>query len=743
MPYLNKISVFEFIEGLNKVEISNVRWLQKRKPIEMYEDSSLSSIVSFLSFKKKYLVIKDCEIIGVDKPVLNEIKTDNVDGLIFVNFRTPGLHFINCEIDLFFFNSYSTASIEFQESRFKKIQISNESNFSDIKFSQKCSCSYLYIFTKSVINDLNIENCSFDKCLLDNESIMNNLLIGNNSSINGLTITTSSKVADITIKESSNLHKLSIISQSSSLDIKIIDNSTCGSIDIIENSSCSDLQIIKSVCSELFFDESKINDLSIESSTRVNKITAYNCKLGDVIIEQWSIVEKIRLSDESSVGHIYIQDKSIVNDLNISEYTKSGDIHLSENSVCTNLFIQNFSKVGPLSIVESLCSNIDIINSEVDSIDFIDSIICMKLQNAKSVYINVFSCYILDMEWLAGTKCDLYIDKCSINRVSLIGTTLSKESSISINDTNIKIIVIDKFLVIGSLLLRNISSTSLSVESYENRLEFFFDTLFDSENVNQELLVSVISKCKQIFSSSIHNSVLLYGNDQLFRISNSSLGKLEIIGSRLEYFVFEYSNSKIIDSFITGTILPKNNIKVYNQKADFPDKARYIFEQKVSVYNQLKKVFENQGDIVEATWYHSKAMENQEKLLQLDYKSNQKKLFNEAWFNLKSFQLNRLSNNHGESWRLALRFIVLIAIVAYVLYYTAIHYKEPFSFNEIDRFIGGFFPFLDPTHKIDFLVDKSELWSIPIIIDFISRAFIGYGIYQFIAAFRRHGRKAG
>ena len=57
-------------------------------------------------------------------------------------------------------------------------------------------------------------------------------------------------------------------------------------------------------------------------------------------------------------------------------------------------------------------------------------------------------------------------------------------------------------------------------------------------------------------------------------------------------------------------------------------------------------------------------------------------------------------------------------------------------------FAGYYFTFLDPTHKIDFLKDKGVTlsgWSS--LVDFLGRIVVGYGIYQFISAFRKHGKK--
>jgi hypothetical protein len=166
-----------------------------------------------------------------------------------------------------------------------------------------------------------------------------------------------------------------------------------------------------------------------------------------------------------------------------------------------------------------------------------------------------------------------------------------------------------------------------------------------------------------------------------------------------------------------------------------------FFEQKVSIYNQLKRIYDNQGDIVEATWYHSKAMDHQERLLKEKYKKEGGNWLGEQGFDLITFRLNKYTNNHGESWRKALRFIFLISLGMYCLYYLSLYYKEAPSLQATDRFITNYFLFLDPTHKIDFLAGKKPLWWLPVFFDFLGRILTGYGIYQFITAFRRHGRR--
>jgi hypothetical protein len=54
---------------------------------------------------------------------------------------------------------------------------------------------------------------------------------------------------------------------------------------------------------------------------------------------------------------------------------------------------------------------------------------------------------------------------------------------------------------------------------------------------------------------------------------------------------------------------------------------------------------------------------------------------------------------------------------------------------------GYFFSFINPTHSIDFYKQVKDPPALARAIDLLGRIFTGYGIYQFVAAFRRHGRK--
>lgn len=65
-----------------------------------------------------------------------------------------------------------------------------------------------------------------------------------------------------------------------------------------------------------------------------------------------------------------------------------------------------------------------------------------------------------------------------------------------------------------------------------------------------------------------------------------------------------------------------------------------------------------------------------------------------------------------------------------------------FNLNGIDwNLFGYYFSFIDITHRTDFLVNKSYLNGFSLTIDFLNKIIVGFLIYQFIAAFRKYGKK--
>lgn len=139
----------------------------------------------------------------------------------------------------------------------------------------------------------------------------------------------------------------------------------------------------------------------------------------------------------------------------------------------------------------------------------------------------------------------------------------------------------------------------------------------------------------------------------------------------------------------------------------------------------------------ESLYYHSKELSFYQQNLSYKNQFGEKSML---W-------LNRISTNHGLIWTRGLFFTLVVAMIFYSLYLLALPIK-PFKFGWVswDSFISAsdttveyFLRFLNITHDFDFMKQYSPN-SINYFLDFTSKIFIGYGIYQTIQAFRKYGK---
>lgn len=172
--------------------------------------------------------------------------------------------------------------------------------------------------------------------------------------------------------------------------------------------------------------------------------------------------------------------------------------------------------------------------------------------------------------------------------------------------------------------------------------------------------------------------------------------------------------------FQTFTTLP--NIH-YAEK-----KEKNFYKDKYEVFLQLKMALEATGNVHEAQKLFSISNEALRKLG--DVPTADKVILS----------INRLSNNHGLSISRPFWLLLGFSIIFYILYLWSI--GRIFNNNEFDpSLIGYYFSFLDLTHRSDFLVDKAEFAWWTLIVDYVNKLLVGFFIYQFIAAFRKYGKK--
>jgi len=431
------------------------------------------------------------------------------------------------------------------------------------------------------------------------------------------------------------------------------------------------------------------------------------------------------LVDASKVEFVYLTDESLVQ-----------EFYMLNNSSCSYFGNPNGGHIGLFSVR----------NSEVREVELADVECRFKLSGATIPVMRLTRSLILSFVWEPGNKADVYIMESTINFFRFKDTSVSKDSLLSIVDTAFFFLSFEQLLVVGQLILRNIKSNSYQMPSMAGLLflqqsDSFYLNGGNGFQYNTENFKNMCDCVHSLTQRDSDNDSRVISDlaitEPSVRFINSSLGKAEFTGTDLTVFRLAYRNSRLLELFVHGTKFPKE-ISIYGSAS-----GSEVEEQQAAIHNQFKKIYEGQGDLVAGTLHHSLAMHYQKRLLKDEMKTERS--CKRRWgmrLEYLGYKLNQVSNKFGEDWRVALVFVLAVSMLLYIGYYTSVHYRDEWSLSACGDFFKYYFQFLDLTHKYDFMTDKDAITAISVMIDFLGRVFIGYGIFQFIAAFRKHGKKA-
>lgn len=157
-------------------------------------------------------------------------------------------------------------------------------------------------------------------------------------------------------------------------------------------------------------------------------------------------------------------------------------------------------------------------------------------------------------------------------------------------------------------------------------------------------------------------------------------------------------------------------------------------QNKLETYRLLKVEFESQKNVPEYLNFKLHEKETFKKIL------NKQKLTWKNSFDQITLWLNRVSNKYGTSYSRAFLFTV---IVGWLFFYLSLIATDTYEFTfkisewEFGEGLSYFTQFLVPTHKFNYMGNEVQLTPGYYIFDFFGRLFTGYGIYQFIQAFRK------
>lgn len=246
----------------------------------------------------------------------------------------------------------------------------------------------------------------------------------------------------------------------------------------------------------------------------------------------------------------------------------------------------------------------------------------------------------------------------------------------------------------GNLTFRDIDTSCIVISDFQNHNRVTFSNI--QINPGKSSL--------NIVDSDLDKTLFL-------NVDCSKFG--EVIVAKSDVSSVTFSNCILPTNILLGSSDPSMGYGIkYFEKAN---RSGYHREN----YRQLKMAMEKQGNLSAALKYKAKEMH---------YLRRENSW---SWDKILLY-LNFFSNNHGLSWARALLFTMSITIILYFCYERT--YTTPnYSLDSFFKYASSF-----PLYKNQ--TEEASKWATYLII-MLSRILIGYGIYQFIAAFRKFAHK--
>lgn len=199
------------------------------------------------------------------------------------------------------------------------------------------------------------------------------------------------------------------------------------------------------------------------------------------------------------------------------------------------------------------------------------------------------------------------------------------------------------------------------------------------------------------------------------------------------YPIISFHRTKFSKAIFTSCDFPKD-YKTFSAfvpiaNVHYPDNRPPNYEKaQYEIFLQLKKAVEDRGNYYEA------------QKLQAIAHDALKQIKTISWADRLILSVNHWSNNHGLSIKRPFWGFLIFSVSLYLLYLLSV--GRLFNSNTFDpKLIGYYFSFVDITHRSDFLVRKDELTGWSLFLDYLGKLIVGFFIYQFIAAFRKYGKR--
>ncbi|MEX0810890.1 MAG: hypothetical protein WD048_01655 [Chitinophagales bacterium] len=487
----------------------------------------------------------------------------------------------------------------------------------------------------------------------------------------------------------------------------------------------------------------KVNFYKFNSLPEIIFINFYNCifysEFESCLGNNWLDDEKMNISIEYSNCRIRSLwfDESNIKSLTFSNVVIQENVELSNTKNIENIFLYN--TIGKLTIdggentkVNVRYSSKHLKTKSNTKSKFVKSKLLGLISRKTELNFNYLKSLYFQFDkeeekgWVKkGNTYKYFSNNKDLNKIDLNVNILIHENKNKTEFIRIKNSILSSLKIIGK------STSKIDIEdSRINKLSLYHIEISDFKIYNL--------KSRKLPGSYFNSSKSILNNVWFDRVDFSSFEKVNFYRSTLSKSMF------------TNVTFPKEIYACPNI-----NKPKKLPKDEYENYRQLKYALANQADQVGALEMHQKmfaAYDSREDL---------------NWEDRLVTYANKVSNNHGISiWR-ALRLILILNIIIIPLLLPITFSNAPYHFGWVDftsfliaikntslSVFNYFFSeenikvltiMLNPVHRVStietILNDSYTLSSVSYVISFLVRIINAWLIYQFVAAFRKFGKK--
>lgn len=324
------------------------------------------------------------------------------------------------------------------------------------------------------------------------------------------------------------------------------------------------------------------------------------------------------------------------------------------------------------------------------------------------------TCNLLDKTIIKNRDRNLTFKDCEIENIDISESKLGNKNN-----------------SLGKLRIKScdVYKTNFKNTTFNALVDFYYTTFHENVIFYKTDFLNIVVLSATKFKENLLFTYTLLNDKVIMRSTIFEKGydfSLAIIKGHLAIFDLHHTYNAYLSK--DGLVNEKEYEKAVSYQGVIPT------QNKLETYRLLKVEFEKQQNIPESLNFKLFEKKTYKKVLKNNERSTENSL------DQFTLWLNGISNVHGTSY---LNSLIFVLVVGWIFFYFSLISTDSFEFTPFPRqweFKEGFkyfIQFLIPTHKFNYMGETIQLTWCFYIFDFLGRLFVGYGIYQFIQAFRK------